>query len=381
MDKDRSKDYKIGKNYPSPHLGTMPTSTTPIIGASRLALAEYLSAIPDPNIRGVISQIAQAKLRETHGILDWITKALWNLSHNCPGFLDKIIQNVRKSNQMISKFSQLFQKTSQSEKEFFQTFVKKEGFLGKYKKDYAKEIQFEAEFTSNKPLSTQLEELRDLADYRHHLIMQKLAIKRFNPAPVIQDLKKIIKINNFDNIHKDSVNCIDICPFGKILASASSDGTIKFIDLEEMSQISELVIRDNNSKKIKAVCLDDKHNVVYVNEDNLLRIYNLNDSRVIAEYQGESLLDLTDLIPNQTCQFTSDFNYLAFRASSTKIVLFDMLSKGIVKEIVADEKIDDFTISPQRDYIALAIYSECLTEIISISDGKKVASLKLDCKI
>jgi WD40 repeat protein len=359
----------------------MPTSTTPVVGGSRLSLAEYLSAIPDGNIRGVISQIALAKLKETHSILDWLTKALWHLSHECPGFLDKMIQNVTKSNDMVASFQKVFRTSTLNEQDFFQKYLKKGKYTKGYKKDFAQEIRFEEEFTANKTLSTKLEEIRDLADYRHHIIMQKLAIKRFSPAPVIQDMKKIAKIDHFDNMHKDSVNCIDICPFGKILASASSDGTIKFIDLEDMSQIRELLIKDNHGKRLRSVCLDDKHNVAYVNEDNVLRIYNLNESRVIAEYKGDSLLDLTDLIPNQACQFTSDFNYLAFRAASNKIILFDMLSKGIVKEIIADEKINDFTISPQRDYIALAIYSECKAEIISISDGKKVAEYKLDSNL
>ena len=90
------------------------------------------------------------------------------------------------------------------------------------------------------------------------------------------------------------------------------------------------------------------------------------------------MTDYIDVIPNQACQFTSDFNFLAFRSGGKKITLFDMYSKGIVKEYESGEMMNDFTISPQRDYIATAIYAECMTEIMSVSSGEKVAEFKTD---
>lgn len=375
--KGRENYYKVSQN---PHL--MPgQQSEPLIGASRLSLAEYLSAIPDQNIRGFVSELAKMKLKETHSVLDWYTKALWHLTHNCPKFIDNLTNLITSSSSTIMKqFRDEFNKGSLKEINFFKSYMKDAKLLGKYKATFDKEIDFEAEFTQGKTLSQQLEELRELADYKHLQIMQKLAIKKFTPAPVVQDMKKIIQIMSFDKLHKESVNCVDICPFGKILASASNDGTIKFIDLESMSQIQELVILDNNMKQLKSVCLDDKHNVAYVNEDNILRIFNLEQGRVIAEYRGEKMTDYIDVIPNQACQFTSDFNFLAFRSGGKKITLFDMYSKGIVKEYESGEMMNDFTISPQRDYIATAIYAECMTEIMSVSSGEKVAEFKTDSK-
>lgn len=71
---------------------------------------------------------------------------------------------------------------------------------------------------------------------------------------------------------------------------------------------------------------------------------------------------------------------MAFRSHADKIILFDMLSKGLVKEYKSREKINDFTISPQRDYMAFAIYSECMTEIHDVRDGNLVTSLELESK-
>lgn len=58
-----------------------------------------------------------------------------------------------------------------------------------------------------------------------------------------------------------------------------------------------------------------------------------------------------------------------------------MLTKSIVKEYQSSEKIHDFSISPQRDYMAFAIYSECMTEIHDIKDGSKITELDLDLPI
>lgn len=143
-----------------------------------------------------------------------------------------------------------------------------------------------------------LEELRDVADYKHHVIMQKLVVKKFQPAPVIQNMSKVVQIMKFDSLHNESVNCVDIDPLGKLLVSASSDGTMRFIDLETMSQIPELILRPRNKHKIMAICIDDKHNVAYVDEKNKISIYSINQGKVIAEYKGGDLSELTDIIPN-----------------------------------------------------------------------------------
>lgn len=170
-------------------------------------------------------------------------------------------------------------------------------------------------------------------------------------------------------------------PYGKILVSGSNDGYLKFLDLETMTSIDELVYKPYSDTKIKSVCIDDKHNVAFVDASNKLNIFSIEQGKVIAEYQGGYLSELTDIIPAQACQFTSDYNYLAFRSEPEKIVLFDMLTKSIVKQYSSTEKINDFSISPQRDYMAFAIYSECMTEIHDIKDGTKITDLDLDCEI
>ena len=121
-----------------------------------------------------------------------------------------------------------------------------------------------------KPLPNQnvhrlMQELKEMADYSHQKILKKIEVKKLVYPQVIHNLKKMKKINHFNNVHADSVNCIDICPFGKLLVSASNDGTIKMIDLEALDPVKDLVIRDRNNRAIKSVCIDDKHTIAYVN--------------------------------------------------------------------------------------------------------------------
>lgn len=106
------------------------------------------------------------------------------------------------------------------------------------------------------------------------------------------------KRKNFDNMHKERVNCVDICPYGRLMASGSSDGAIKFVDLDELSVFNELTIQEPDNKGVFSLCIDDKHNLAYVNESNLLRVINLSQNHCIFKHQGQTLSELTDEIPD-----------------------------------------------------------------------------------
>ena len=195
-----------------------------------------------------------------------------------------------------------------------------------------------------KPLPNQnvhrlMQELKEMADYSHQKILKKIEVKKLVYPQVIHNLKKMKKINHFNNVHADSVNCIDICPFGKLLVSASNDGTIKMIDLEALDPVKDLVIRDRNNRAIKSVCIDDKHTIAYVNQDNVLRMYSIDEGLITAEYHGDKMDEYNEFIPTKACQFTSDFNYICFRSSSKKVTIFDVKTKQIVKEINTNELI------------------------------------------
>jgi len=62
-------------------------------------------------------------------------------------------------------------------------------------------------------------------------------------------------------------------------------------------------------------------------------------------YKGEQLTDFTDSIASEVVQFTGNYEYLAYRTSSNKIIVFDMATRNIQKEFTYDEKIVDYSIA------------------------------------
>ena len=227
-------------------------------------MAEYVTGIPDGPIRHFMSELASKKVAETHLFLEWVSKAMHQLAHNCPKFIDRLSSHLRTTNKMIECLKESYVTSTQNEMSTFKNYISDNGFATGFKATFEDEVKFRGSFTNSKSVAEMLEEVRDLADFKHHLIMQKLVVKKFQPAPVVQDLTKLVQIVTFDKIHNDSINCVDLDPYGKILVSGSNDGSLKFVDLESMNPIEELAYSPSPSTKIKAVCIDDKHNVAFV---------------------------------------------------------------------------------------------------------------------
>jgi len=341
-------------------------------------LSEYLTNIPDTMVRHLVSEIVQFKIQETFNVVEWITKAFWHLSTTDKEFLS-IASSFANGINPAREFSKIFGESTLKERKELDLWMQEKRFIksSSYLKDVEKEIR---QWSSVKTNSQILSEIRDVVDYRHHLMVQRLTSNKFNPPPFDQKIERIHRINHFDDIHKEAVNCVDICPMSRILVSASNDCSVKVIDLSDLTLMNDIIIQDQGRKKIKAVCIDSHHNVVFVNEDNLLRIYSILEGVYISEFKGDKLPDYTDKIPNQAAQFTVDYNYLAFRNSSTTILLFDMRTKTICKKYSTDGKMDDYSISPYTDLIAAALSIDCEVVILDMATGQKVCSHETDCR-
>ena len=355
------------------------TNNNPV-GAQIISLPEYLSQIPDEGIRQFISRVSKAKLSETYAVLDWYTKAIWYLSNNVSNFVPNLSRIIQTDKNIEKKFSEMFTTSSTNEMLGFKKLINSYDLLKNFNKKFEDEIKFEAEFTKKKNLQDKLKDLEDLCDYNHHVIMSKLKVRKFTPAPVVQNLSEVVQILKFDSLHNEAVNCIDICPHVKLLASASSDGTIKFIDLETMKSIPEITINVPGHKKVHSVALDDKNNVAFVTDDNTLYIFSIERMICIASYKGEKLSGFSTRIPNQCVQFTSDFYYIGFRKASDSVILFDMPSRQIAKEFKCSDQIEDYSFSPQTSAVAFAIYSECSIEIHDMQSGTLVCKQEYDSK-
>jgi len=113
----------------------------------------------------------------------------------------------------------------------------------------------------------------------------------------------------------------------------------------------------------------------------VLRIYSLLAQKSLAIYKGEYLTDFTDSIPSEVVQFTGDYEYLAFRSSSQKILVFDMATRNIQKEFTYDEKIVDYSIASNLEYIALVGYYGAFTKIKDCISDKPLCEYKFDYPI
>jgi WD40 repeat protein len=166
-----------------------------------------------------------------------------------------------------------------------------------------------------------------------------------------------------------------------LLASGSTDGTVQFVDLDDMEHFKDITIKEPNKKGIFSVCFDNKHNLAYVNEDNLLRVHSLSMNHTVFTYKGEALTEWTDFIPDQAAQFTSDFSKLVFRAGPKLIVFLNLALQGVEKKITTNDKIDDFSISAQMDYLATASYEALETEIYETATNNLTAKLKFESPV
>lgn len=351
------------------------TNTLPTERA--LSLSEYLSNIPDALIRQFVSEIAKIRMRETYSMIERLTKTVWDLSLNQPNFMNSLSTHLQ-SNSMAPFMAPIFSQSTNNEMTSFNNWLKSLKLIPS-QTNPDDVIADEVKGPGTRPMSNLIDEIKDIINYKHLQVMKRLTVQRFVASPVQQTMNDLKLICNFNSLHKSSVNCVDICPFSKLLVTASSDGTAKFVDLGNKKQIKEVIIKDSRNKEIRSICIDDKLNVAFVNQDNKMRLFNIQEGIITAEYQGEVLPDYTDFIPNQAVQFTSDFNFIAFRASATKIIMFDMATKAIVKEYNSIDKIYDYSISPKNDLIANAIYSDCMLEMIDMNSGEIVSSFKLDC--
>lgn len=142
-------------------------------------MAEYVSAIPDGVIRHFMSELANLKIAETHIFLEWVSKAMHQLVFNCPKFIERLSAHLRTGSKMAETMKESFVLSTQNEMSKFKNYISENGFATGFKATFEDEVKFRGSFSSSKSVASMLEEIRDLADYKHHIIMQKLVIKKF----------------------------------------------------------------------------------------------------------------------------------------------------------------------------------------------------------
>lgn len=345
-------------------------------------LFSYLCEIPDPDISAALCAIAQEKLRLTFAQLDNFIKSVWSASKNLPDFA--VFFKTSFGNQTTKNrqdLSSMIAKNCATELKLMTEGIQKLPSFKQNKDRFENLLNNELRHSENLPIQGIADQLKELVDFNQHTIRRRNFKRRIEPIPNLQTIREVYKTLDFDNIHKEKVNSVDICPYNKLLASCSSDGTIKFIDLDEGVYFPELTITEPQKLGIHSLCIDDKHNISYVNDKNLLRVINLSLNHCTLQLQGQVLQELTDELPDQTVQYTADFRHLVFRSGSKQILFINTHSLKIEKKLDSNDKIRDFSVAMTCDYLATASYEALETEIYETFTGHLITKHKFETPV
>jgi WD40 repeat protein len=330
-----------------------------------------------------VCSLAQEKVRQTFAVIDYFTKAIYSASKNVPGFISHFKESFGiNTTQSRKEFSVMAAQHANAEIKALTDHIQKVQDFKKFRETYDTVLQRELKAGANLSMYNIADQLKEAVDFNEHLIRRKNFKKRAIAPPSVLNISECYKIKAFDNLHFEKVNCVDICPFSKLQASGSSDGTIRLVDLEDLTVFSELTLKEPQKKGIFSLCIDDKHNITYVNEDNLLRVINLSLNHCVFTFQGQPLKELTDQIPEQTVQYTRDYRHLVFRTGPRTINFFLPNNNYVMeKKIMTSDKILDFSIAATCDYLATASYEALETEIYETTNGQVVSKYKFDTPI
>lgn len=345
-------------------------------------LFSYLCEIPDPDISATLCMLSIEKVKQTFNILDNYIKTVWSACKLIPDFAAQF-KALFSGPDAKSRFEVVafMSKNGASELKMLTDFIPKLASYKKTKDQLDQSVNLEMRHSENLHIQGIADQIKELVDFNQHTIRRRNFKRRIDPVPTIHSIRQCHKILDFDNLHKERVNTLDICPFNKLMASGSSDGAIKFVDLDDQKCFSDLTIVEPQKKGILSLCIDDKHNIAYVNEDNLLRIINLSLNHCSLQLQGQPLLEMTDELSDETVQYTADFRYLVFRSGSKQIVFINTSTHKIERKLDTEDKIRDFSVSVACDYLATASYEALETEIYETNTGSLVSKFKFDTPV
>lgn len=378
-------------DYPKMPKGSAPVGN-PFVGESLLDetladwntkdLFNYISDIPDPDVAGIVCSLAQEKLKQTFAVLDQFVKSTLSAIKAFPDFSLQFKGNFGPEGKLRTEYLTTLAKDANQELKILLDHIFKLGSYRQGKDAYEVGLNAELKLAAGLSIQHMSEQLKELVDYNQHVIRRRNFKKRAEPVPPVRTLTECYKQKDFDNIHKEKVNCVDICPFSKLMASGSSDGTIKFVDLDDLTYFPEMTIVEPQKKQIFSLCIDNQHNIAFVNESNLLKVVNLSTNHAFFSYQGQSLQELTDEVPDQAVQFTPDSRHLVFRSGAKEIVFFQTQNKmAQEKRLILENKIRDFSIAATCDFLATASYEALETEIYGCNTGHLVSKHKFEIPI
>jgi len=168
--------------------------------------------------------------------------------------------------------------------------------------------------------------------------------------------------------HKQHVGCISFSPDGQTLASGCSDGTIKFWNVATGVETYSIAV---NSNKINTIDYHPDGNILAFNIDNIIKLWDVNSNLEIGELGGHAER-VRELV------FSPDNNTLASGGNDDICNIWDINSRQLQRSISGHTS-DILSLVYSPDGTILASGSEDrTTKLWDPLTGKEILTLKGD---
>gem|GEM_PF-2300322 len=168
--------------------------------------------------------------------------------------------------------------------------------------------------------------------------------------------------------HKQYVACISFSPDGQTLASCSSDSTIKFWNVNTGVEIFTI---KNDSYKLRSLDYHPDGNILAYNIDNIIKLWDVNSNQEIGIFNGH-----TETISE--IRFSPDKNSLTSSGNDDICIIWDLNSRQILRKINGHSN-DILSLAYSPDGSILATGSEDrTTKLWNPLEGAEILTLKGD---
>lgn len=165
-------------------------------------LSSFLSDIQDPEISTILSGIAQAKMQETFGTLDFIFKSVWAGCKSVDGYGNLFKAAFGPSGKGISNLVSSMNQHSLAEQKAVGDIVTSAPGYKKGKDEYERNLNYELKQSANMHFSKMIEQVGEAADYKQHSIRKRNFKRRLEPLVPVQKITEFYDVQEFDNSHK-----------------------------------------------------------------------------------------------------------------------------------------------------------------------------------
>jgi hypothetical protein len=179
-----------------------PSYNMPTQGSETHDLSSFLADISDPEVSTILSGIAQAKMQETFGALDFMFKSVWAGCKSIDGYGNQFKAAFGPSGKGLQSLVSQMNQHSLMEQKLVGDLVASAPGYKKGKDEYERNLNYELKQSANLHFSKMIEQVNEAADYKQHSIRRKNFKRRLEPLVPVLKITEFYDMQEFDNSHK-----------------------------------------------------------------------------------------------------------------------------------------------------------------------------------